>query len=78
MCACVLSHFSSVQLCANLTVARQVPLSMGFSRQVVCHALLQGIFLTQGSNPHLIAPALAGRFFTTSITWKAPYICIST
>ena len=32
--ACVLSHFSHVQLFANLwTVARQGPLSMGFSRQ---------------------------------------------
>ena len=29
------------------------------------HALLQGIFLTQGSNPCLMSPALAGRFFTT-------------
>ena len=35
----------------------QAPLSMGFSRQntgVGCHFLLQGIFLTQGSNPHLL------------------------
>ena len=35
------------------TVARKAPLSMGFSRQEYwsgCHALLQGIFLTQGSN----------------------------
>ena len=34
-----------------------------------CHALFhlfQGIFLTQGSNPCLMSPALAGRFFTTS------------
>ena len=35
-----------------------------------CHALLQGIFLTQGSNLRLMSPALAGRFFTTSITWE--------
>ena len=34
-----------------------------------CHALLQGIFLTQGSNHHLMSPALAGKFFTTSATW---------
>ena len=34
MCACILSHFSSVQLFATLwTVAFQVPLSMEFSRQ---------------------------------------------
>ena len=35
---------------------------------VGCHALFQGIFLTQGSNPHLMSPALAGMFFTTSTT----------
>ena len=32
-----------------------------------CHALLQGIFPTQGSN----LPALAGGFFTTGATWEA-------
>ena len=38
-----------------------------------CHALLQGIFLTQRLNPRLLhLPALAGRFFTTSTTWR-PY-----
>ena len=45
-CLCVLSSFSHVQLSATLwTVARQAPLSMGFSRQktgVGCHALLRG------------------------------------
>ena len=38
------------------TVAHQVPLSMGFPRQeywVGCHFLLQGIFPTPGSSPHL-------------------------
>ena len=31
---CMLSHFSHIQLCSTLlTVARQAPLSMGFSRQ---------------------------------------------
>ena len=38
------------------TVARQAPLSMEFSRQEYwsgVHALLQGIFPTQGSNPGL-------------------------
>ena len=34
MCACVLSRFSRVRLCATLwTVALQAPLSMGFSFQ---------------------------------------------
>ena len=41
---------------------------------VGCHALLQGIFLTQGSNPSLMSPALAGGFFTTSTTWEAPQV----
>ena len=39
------------------TVTHQVPLSIGFSRQEYgsgYHALLQGIFQTQGSNPWLL------------------------
>ena len=35
-----------------------------------CHALLQGIFPTQGSSPGLMSPALADGFFTTSATWE--------
>ena len=35
------------------TVACQAPLSMEFSRQEYCHALLQEIFPTQGLNPGL-------------------------
>ena len=39
-----------------------------------CHALLQGLFLTQGSNLDLMSPALASKcFFTTSTTWEAPW-----
>ena len=38
-----------------------------------CHALLQGIFPTQGWNPPpLIFPALADGLFTTSATWEGP------
>ena len=39
------------------TVAHLAPLPTGFPRQdtgVGCHFLLQGIFLVQGSNPHLL------------------------
>ena len=58
VCVCVLNHFSCVQLFVTpWTVAHQAPLSMGFSRQEYwsgCHALLQGIFLIQGSNPCLL------------------------
>ena len=54
----VLSRFIRVQLFVTLwTVAHQAPLSMGFSRQeywTELHALFQGIFLTQESNPHLL------------------------
>ena len=56
--ACVTSHFSRVQLFVTRQIAAcQAPLSMGFSVKntgVGCHALLQGIFLVQGSNPHLL------------------------
>ena len=61
-------HFQSPSLVCNMlshsvlsnsatpwTKVPQAPLSMGFFRQnteVGCHLLLQGIFLTQGSNPH--------------------------
>ena len=63
-------HALSLQSCATLwTVARQAPLSMGFSRQdtgVGRHALLQGIL----EPTSLMSPALADEFFTTSTTWK--------
>ena len=46
--------------------------SSGKNTRVGCHALLQEIFPIQGLNPgSLSSPALAGRFFTTSATWKA-------
>ena len=58
------AEFSSVQSlsCVWLfatpwTVAHQTPLSMGYPGKntgVVCHFLLQGIFLTEGSNPSSI------------------------
>ena len=71
-CLCVLSRFSCVGLCVTLwTATHQAPLSPGENTGVCCHAFLQGISLTQGSNPSL-SPALAGGFFTTSATWEAP------
>ena len=54
----MLNSFSHVQFFATpWTVACQVPLSTEFSRKntgVGCHFLLQGNFLTQGSNLHLL------------------------
>jgi len=46
--------------------------SPGKNTGVGCHALLQGIFPTQGVNLNLASPASAGRFFTTNATWEAP------
>ena len=72
MCA---KSLSCVQLFATLwTEAHQVPLSMGSSRQEYwsgCHALLQEVFLTQGSTLHLTSPASTSRFVTTSTAWQA-------
>ena len=42
------------------------------AKRVGCQALLQGFFLTQGSNLCLLRLLkLAGKFFTTSTTWEA-------
>ena len=58
LCACILNGFSRVQLFAALwTIAHQAPPSMGFPGKNTgagCHALLQGVFLTQGSNLSLL------------------------
>ena len=45
----------------------------GKNTGVDCHALLQGIFLTQGMNSHFFtSPALAGEFLTTVPPGKPP------
>ena len=74
---CMLIHFSRVQLCATLwTVAYQVPLIMGFSRQEYWRGLPwppPGNLPDPGITPRsLMSHALTGRFFTTSTTWKIP------
>ena len=75
--ACVLHHFSRVQLFATpWTVAHQAPLSMGFSGQEYCNGLpcpppgdLPKLGI-QTASP--ASPSLADGFFTTSTTWEAP------
>ena len=68
--ACVLSRFSHVRLFATLlTITRQAPLSMGFSRQEYWSGLPcppPGDLPNPGIETMSLAPALAGRFFTTS------------
>ena len=73
---CMLSYFSCVQLFVTLwTVARQAPLSMGFSRQEYWNGLPcppPGDPLNPGIEPASpVSPALAGGFFTTSASWEA-------
>ena len=55
----LLSHFTRVQLCVTPETAAHQPLprpwdSPGENTGVGCHFLLQGIFLTQESNPGLL------------------------
>ena len=42
----------------------------GKNTEVGCHFLLQGIFLTQGWNLHLLRPSIAGGFFTAEPSEK--------
>ena len=75
VCVCVLGHFSHVQLFAAVwTAARQAPLSIGLSRQEYWSGLSCP---PAGALPHpgksSTSPALAGRFFTASVTWEAPH-----
>ena len=58
------------------TVAHQAPLSMRFSSENTgesCRFLLQGIFPTQGSNPHL--PCWQMDFFLLLSHLGSPFIC---
>ena len=76
MHVCVLNHSSSVKLFATpWTVARQAPLSTGFSRQEYWSGLPcppPGDLSNIGIKPaSLMSPASAGRFFTTIATWEA-------
>ena len=51
------------------TVARQAPLSVGFSRQEYWNGLpfpSPGDFTKPESNAHLLSPALTSRYFTTN------------
>ena len=78
----LLSRFIHARLFATLwTVAHQTPLSMGFSSQGYWSGLpgpRPGDLPDPGIDPGcLMAPALAGRFFTTSTTWEAHSILIT-
>ena len=72
MCVCVCACACSVYI-----VACQVSLSMEFSRQESWSGLpfpSPGDLPDPGIEPaYLASSALAGRFFTTSTTWEAPF-----
>ena len=75
---CALSHFSRVRLFATpWTVARQAPVSTGFSRQEYWSGLpcsLQGDLPDPGMEPaSLKSGALADGFLTTSATLGRPW-----
>ena len=77
ICAHMLSHFSHVRLCVTpWTVARQAPLSMGFSRQEYWPGLLcppPGDFPDLGIKPvYLTTPALAGGFSFLFLPLESP------
>ena len=79
MCVRVLSSFSLVWFFVMLwTLARQSPLSNGFSRQEYWSELPcppPGDLPNPGIEPtSLMSPALAGGFFTTSDSWEAPFV----
>ena len=76
MCVSMLSRFSHVQqFVTPWTVAHQVPLSKGFSRQRILEWVAMpssGDLPNPGIEPKfLMSPALADGFFTTSTTWEA-------
>ena len=72
---CLCMRAKSLQLCLSAplrTIARQAPLSLGFSRQEYWSGLPcppPGNLSDPGTEPvSRMSPALAGRFFTTSAT----------
>ena len=76
LCACMLSHFSRVWLFVTLwTIAHQVPLSMGFSRQEYWSGLPcspPGDLPNPGiKSASLMSSSLVGGSFTTSATREA-------
>ena len=82
VCVCVRAHvhvLNCVWLFAALwTIAHQAPLSMEFSRQEYWSGVpfpSLGDLLDPGIKPLSLAfSALADRFFTTSVTWEAPFL----
>ena len=77
--ACIQCCFSHVGLFMTLwTIAHQTPLpwdSPDKNTRVGCHALLQGTFLMQGSNSHLLCLLLWQACSLPLVPPGSPYIC---
>ena len=73
-CVCVCACAQSIRLCPHGSWSTRLLCPWNFPRKntgVGCHAFLQGIFLTQGSNQRLfLSPVLAGSFFIKDIFSK--------
>ena len=72
--ACMLNHFSHVQLFETLrTIARQAPLSTGIPQAWILEwVAMPSSSSASGIEPlPLVFPTLAGGFFSTSATWEA-------
>ena len=74
-CVCAKLHQLCPTLCDPMDFSPQAPLSLGFFKQDYWSELpcpSPGYLPDSGIEPtSLLSPALAGRFFTTSITWEA-------
>ena len=81
MCEHAKSPQSCLTLCDHMNYSLPGSSVMGISRQEYWSGLscpLPGDLPNPGTEPiSVISPALAGGFFTTSATWEAPYIHIS-
>ena len=75
----MLSSFHCVHLFETLQASRLLCLwdSPDKNTGVGFHFLLQGIFLTQGSNPQLLCLLNQQGGSTTGTTWEALYACVS-
>ena len=80
VCVCVCVCAMSLQLCLTLCDPMDCSLPgssvhgifLGKNTGVGCHALLQGILPTQGSNLSLLPPPSVAGFFTAQAVWEAP------
>ena len=83
LCACVLSHFSHVQLFATLWTSLWPTRLLcpwdfpGKNTGMGCHALLQRIFPTEGSNTHVLSFLHCRRILYPLSHWWSPKLLLT-